>query len=186
LSFAAKGGWALDPVCPCDVQLVKYCRARGIRGQVVFHMGSGLHHLVGQELCQPGLDNQVLSVTRSRDEMLTYVDRVIAEPEFGRRYRLLFADLHTLSSAELPRFDLVALFHLCEEHAVAGIDPAEAFLEGMQVVQVFLRRLKPSGRLAFYGGSTGRAAVGAITRTLERTGALRQVDVQGPLSIWAV
>ncbi len=161
--FQTRGGWSLDPSCPCDLHLVDYFTHRRHARRVLFHMGSGLHHHVGRELCRPGRDNQVVSITTSRDEMLAYVDAVIEDPGLGSRYRVLFGDIYSLSPPVLPRFDVVALFHLCEPPDAVRPDIVP---DAMSLVRTFLDRLRPGGEILFYRDSTGKNLTGAVLGSL--------------------
>lgn len=161
--FQTTGGWAQQPSCPCDTHLVEYFAERRLAGKTLFHMGSGLHHTVGFALSADGRDNEVIGITASRDEHSAYVDAVIARPEIGRRYTVLFGDLYTLSPRMLPVLDVVSLFHLCEPPAS---ERADIVLEAVSVVRGFLTRLRSDGLLLFYDGSSGReptrAALGVV------------------------
>ena len=176
-------GWPLDPSCPCDVHFVEYFRKCGWRDRVVFHFGSGLHHLVGQELGRAELGNEVLAITASRDEQLAYVDRVHADPEFGRHYRLLYGDIYALSARVLPRLDVVTLFHLGEGYD--GAAGGSAFLRELALVELFLGALGPDGRLLFYDRSIGREPTQAALGVLEQMRKLHRVDRYETLSVYA-
>lgn len=181
MRFQDKGGWELDPCCPCDGQFVEYFRVQGLRGKVVFHFGSGLHHLVGRELGGGG-DNDVWSITASREEYNAYIDAVIERPELGRHYRLIFGDVYALTPGVLPSFDLVTLFHLCEP--LGTDDGARLMLDGTSLVRTFLERLKPGGQLLFYEGSNGWPTASSVVRSMEKMGSLRKVGAHEALSIY--
>lgn len=161
------GGWRLVDGCPCDVDFVDYCEARGLASQVVFHLGCGLHHVVGRALCRAERGNLVLSITTSLEELHSYAEAVLEDGELGSRYRVLFGDVYDLDARILPELDLVTLFHLCE-----GRDDTrpDLILATRTLVEQFLRRLRPGGRLFFYKGSSGRKKTAAILRLLVATG----------------
>jgi hypothetical protein len=146
--------WRLHvKMCPCDVHFADYLRERGIRDRVIFHFGSGEHHLLGVDNAGKEAPdrNEILAVTASRGEYLAYIDLICAQAEMAIHYKVIFADIYTLSHRILPRFDLVTLFHLCEFY-----DPEKsryAPLDDTALLDLLLSRLNPEGRLFFYTGS---------------------------------
>jgi len=179
--LARLGGWRLAAECPCDVDFVDDCEARQLRSQVIFHMGCGLHHLVGRALCRPDRGNLVLSITASREELLSYADAVLEDDELARRYRVLFGDVYDLEARILPRFDAVTLFHLCE-----GRDDArpDLVLATRALIEVFLERLRPGGRLFFYKGSTGWTTTAVVLRLIAASGRIRRSGGHRSLEIY--
>jgi hypothetical protein len=175
-----RGGWALSPTCPCDLHFLEYFAARGYSRKRVFHFGCGLHHIVGRELSKGDGENEVLSITASRDEINSYVDAVLSEPDLARRYRVLFGDLYTLPAGVLPSFDIVTLFHLCEP---PDADRPEIVPDAVALVGMFLSRLRPGGEILFYANSSGRELTRVVLSSLEamgrieKTGALKSLVV---------
>jgi hypothetical protein len=148
--------------CPCDLHFQEYLTERGIGGQAIFHFGTGAHHLLGKENLRANPPNEILGITASRGEYDAYVDFIVDHPQAANHYKVLFADIYTLSAQLLPRFDLVTLFHLCEFY-----DPhksAYARLNDATLLDLFISRLKPGGRLFFFKDSGRNAS--AETRVL--------------------
>src|SRR5262249_17297818 len=100
--------------CPCDLDFVRYLEARQLAGNLIFHFGTGAHHLVGKNNYERGNPNEILAIPASGDEHQAYIDFVVNHPAAANHYKVLFADIYTLNARMLPRFDLVTLFHLCE------------------------------------------------------------------------
>lgn len=145
--------WPLRPgKCPCDVDFCDYLRERNIGGKSVFHFGTGGHHIVGLENARASAPNEVLALTLSPNEHAAYVKRVIRHPALGKHYKVLFADIYSLSAESLPLFDIVSLFHLCEFDAAST---AGQRLSDAEALRLFLSRLRPQGRMLFYPGSYG-------------------------------
>ena len=145
--------WPLTPAfCPCDVHFGEYLRERDIRHRSIFHLGTGGHHIVGKLNCEAGLANEILGLTLSPQENAQYVAAVIRNPLLGRHYKVLFADLYSLSAAGLPAFDIVTLFHLCE---FADRRSAGRRMDDARVLDLFLSKLAPGGLMVFYPGSCG-------------------------------
>jgi hypothetical protein len=146
--------WPFRATCPCDRHFADYLRERRIGGKTLFHFGSGEHHLLGIDNLRKtrARRNEILAVTASRGEYRAYVDLICDYAELALHYKVLFADVYTLTPGLLPPFDLVSLFHLCEFY-----DPARsryAPLDDAGLIELFLGRLNPEGRLLFYTGST--------------------------------
>ncbi len=180
--FKARRGWRLDPSCPCDVHFVEYFNGEGLDDQVVFHLGSGEHHLVGKELCKPGTRNEVLALTLSEHEYDAYVDAAKRDAEFGARYKLLFADIHTLTERILPEFDLITLFHLGEWVDADNRDVW--FVKDLDMVKMLVGRLRPGGRVLFYRDSSGKEPAQAIISVLEKLGRIRSAGEFKSLRIY--
>lgn len=167
--------WPLNTSeCPCDVHFVEFLRDRAIGGRSVFHFGSGEHHLLGIENARFDVPNQVLSVTASRQEHESYVERVIADPSLANTYKVLFADIYTLSPLGLPRFDVVSLFHLGEFWDAAR--SAYAPLDDARLLEVMIDRTEPGGFLCFYHGSNGWPAARPLVDRAVGSGRLRRED----------
>jgi hypothetical protein len=145
--------WPLRPgACPCDVDFCEYLRERELGGKSVFHFGTGGHHVVGMENARAPVPNEVLALTLSPNEHATYVKHVIRNPALGKHYKVLFADIYSLSAESLPIFDIVSLFHLCE---FSGASEAGQRLSDCEVLRLFRSRLSPQGIMLFYPGSYG-------------------------------
>jgi hypothetical protein len=144
--------WPLRPsVCPCDIHFCDYLKERNIRGKSIFHLGTGGHHLVGLQNQETGLANHILGVTVSPNELRSYVTRVIRDPVLGKYYKVMFADLYTLSASCLPSFDVATLFHLSE---FTDTD-VEWRMGDAETLQLLLSKVVPSGLIFLYRGSYG-------------------------------
>ncbi len=157
--------------CPCDLHFVQYLESRQVSDKLIFHFGTGEHHLVGKTNYERGNPNEILAVTLSRGEYDAYIDFVIANPAAANYYKVFFADIYTLSSRMLPSFDIATLFHLCEyyddreyrddedysEFEKSGephLNSAYARLDDAGVLELFLGKLNPGGKLLFFKGSS--------------------------------
>jgi hypothetical protein len=139
-------------MCPCDLHFCDFLRERNIRSRSIFHLGTGGHHLVGLRNRVDDTRNVILGVTVSPAEIKRYVRLVVRDPILGHNYKVLFADVHDLSAASLPDFDLVTLFHLCELGSPTG---SGHLLSDEGVLSLFTSKLRPGGLLATYRGSLG-------------------------------
>jgi hypothetical protein len=164
-----KESWPLgEEQCPCDVHFFDYCREDAVRGQAIFHFGTGEHHYLGirnQELAPP---NAIFAVTASREEYAAYIELIIRNPQVANYYKVLFCDIYTLAPRSVPRFDLVTLFHLCEFYSEAN--RAYARGDDGSVLEMFLEQLYPGGQLLFYRGSCRYRAAKVLVDRLAREG----------------
>jgi hypothetical protein len=158
--------WPMRPdLCACDADFCQYLQERNIRRKSIFHFGTGGHHVVGVRNQELGLENEVLGITVAPSEHAQYVKDVIRTPSLGRHYRVWFADIYDLTSACLPTFDVVTLFHLYEFTDATSVSRR---LADAGVLDLFLSKLAPEGRLLFYEGSFAYAKT---ARLLERVAA---------------
>lgn len=144
--------WPLNPdVCPCDVNFCDFIDDNQIQDHVIFHFGTGEHHIVARHNIAIRSPNHVLAVTASEVEYSAYIKYIIDNPHAGNYYKVLFLDIYTLSARILPQFDVVTLFHLCEFFREQNSRYAP--LDDRGLIDLFISRLKPDGRMLFYRGS---------------------------------
>jgi hypothetical protein len=177
-------GWPLRPdECPCDLDFCDYLDERAARRQRIFHFGTGGHHHVGLRNHQAQWHHEILGLTISPREHDTYVRQVIRNPALAIHYKVLFADIYSLTPAALPQFDLVTLFHLCEFG-----DPASSgrVLDDAGVLRTFIDRLAPAGRLLLYRGSFGYARAAALVAQCAASAGLSPGEEFRSLTIYQV
>lgn len=147
-----KHSWPLRPGdCSCDVDFCAYVRESQLHDKVIFHFGTGEHHILGRENVALQKPNYIFAVTASQPEYTAYIDFIIEDPHAANYYKVMFVDIYTLSNRVLPRFDVVTLFHLCEFYREQH--SAYATLDDVSLLQLFITNLAPAGRLLFYRGS---------------------------------
>jgi hypothetical protein len=167
--------WVLNvETCPCDVELVEALDVMAIRGKTLFHFGTGVHHVVGRSLCNPSSRNTVLAVTACPGEYVAYMDLVSADAATAELYKVIFCDIFTLSSNILPMFDLVTLFHLCEDYN--SVRYAYAPLNDASLLELMIGQTVPNGRLAFYSGSISFKDAYPLIEQAESRGLIRRAE----------
>ncbi len=180
-----KHSWPLRTLsCPCDGDFVEYVVEKKVANKVIFHFGTGSHHLVGKANAALEKPNLVFAITASRREYSKYMDYIISNPLAAGSYQVIFADVYTLRARLLPRFDYVTLFHLGEFY-----DPkrsAYAPLNDSTLVDLFLGRLNRNGRILFYKFSAGGAAerTQIILRRAAEERKIAQVDEYKSLLVY--
>jgi hypothetical protein len=181
-----KKSWPLrTPTCPCDAHFVEYLSEKKIMDKVIFHFGTGSHHLVGKANATQPSPNLVFGITASRREYDKYIDYIIDNPEAARSYQVIFADIYTLQARLLPKFDYVTLFHLGEfhDHKLSAYAP----LNDSTLVDLFLTRLNGNGRILFYKHSAfgGAEKTRFILRRAVKEGKIVQAGEYKSLMVYS-
>jgi hypothetical protein len=170
-----KASWPLlADICPCDIYFAEYLRANEVRDKVVFHFGTGEHHILGKKNFESGAQNEILAITASREEYDRYIDFIIDSPLAAKTYKVMFGDIYTLTPRIIPNFDLVTLFHLCEYYDEGSYEYAE--LDDSSLLGLFLSKLNPGGRVFFYKRSSHFAKCRAIIESFVSEAKMVQVD----------
>ena len=183
--YQLTSSWGLLPdTCPCDIQFCEYLQQAGIRGQSIFHFGTGSHHLIGLENQKYDRPNQILGITASAPEHQAYVQLVLKNATLAKYYKVLFADIYTLTASNLPSFDIINLFHLCEFYLPGNADLVHH--TDSSLLQLFLDKLNPDGRIFFYQGSRAWVEQAqALVQSFESADKIQQVGEYKSLLIYA-
>jgi SAM-dependent methyltransferase len=168
--------------CPCDAYFNEYLKAAKIEGQNIFHFGTGVHHIVGLENQKCDRPNEIFGITASSLEQQSYVTLTLKDRQLANNYKVIFADIYTLSPRCLPSFDVISLFHLCEFY----LERDREFVrqDDRSLVQLFLDKLNPGGKILFYNGSIGWNRAQEIVQELEQTGQLVPVEQYKSLLVY--
>lgn len=164
----------LTEMCPCDVHFIEYLRDNRVEDKVIFHFGTGEHHIIGKKNPIESGANEILAITASPPEYYKYIQFIIDNPSAARTYKVLFGDIYTLTPRIIPDFDLVTLFHLCEFYDEER--SAYAQLDDSSLLALFLSKLNPGGKIFFYKNSSHFARARTIIEAFVRRGEMAQVD----------
>jgi hypothetical protein len=164
----------LDKICPCDLHFLEYLEAHKIKDKVIFHFGTGEHHILGKKSLELSGTNEILAITASPQEYKSYIEFIIAHPFAARTYKVIFGDIYTLTPRIIPDFDLVTLFHLCEFYDEKR--SAYAQLNDSSLLELFLSKLNPGGRIFFYKESSHFVNARTIIEGFVKQGKMIQVD----------
>lgn len=179
-----KASWPLMvDMCPCDVQFAEYLRANGVRDKVIFHFGTGEHHVLGRMNFEADGPNEILGITASREEYDKYIEFIINNPVAAKTYKVIFGDIYTLTPRIIPDFDLVTLFHLCEFYDEE--ESAYTDLNDYSLLELFLTKLNPGGRIFFYKGSSHFARCRDIVESFVGQGKMAQVEEYKTLLVYS-
>jgi SAM-dependent methyltransferase len=182
-TYRRRSAWALDARdCPCDLQLVEYLQRLNVSDRSIFHFGSGAHHWIGRENQKLAQPNQILAITASHPEHEAYVKLVLQEREIERNYKVLFSDIYTLDARNLPNFDIVTLFHLCEFY----LPDQAAFLrhDDRSLLAMFVEKLNADGIVILYDRSNDWAQAKLLIEALIASQVVEPVDTYKNLRIY--
>jgi hypothetical protein len=110
----------------------------------IFHFGTGAHHIVGLENHKFSNPNEIIGITASVPEHQEYVRLVLEEPAIAKYYKVIFADIYTLTSSCLPTFNIVTLFHLSEYYLP---DNPDVHHDDKSLLELFINKLNPWGKI---------------------------------------
>ncbi len=177
------GFWGLRVAdCPCDVHFVEWLEDNGVTGKTIFHFGSGGHHYVGIRCAEPELHNPVLSINASTPDYDAFMKLAKAQPELLFWYSCYFADIYTTNAALMPAFDIVTLFHACEFRSEKN--EAYGAMTDLQVMELFVDKLKPGGHVLFYTGSFAFDAAQKVIDQLEQSRPVEKVGTYKTLLVY--
>jgi hypothetical protein len=160
-----KSTWSLDEAqCPCDIHFLQYLEEKQAKNAVIFHFGTGNHHIVGLKTAESGTNNAVLGITASPQEYDAYVELLIKNPRLGHTYKAYFGDIYQLDARLLPAFDYVTLFHTGEYRTPEN--DSYGALTDREVALVLADKIKPGGEILFYKGSFAFDQADAIAAEL--------------------
>ncbi|KAF3886550.1 MULTISPECIES: hypothetical protein [Nostocales] len=181
--------WELDTTkCPCDIEFVEYMKESKTEGKSILHFGTGVHHIIGlenQKLTQP---NEIIGITASEPEHQAYVRLALKDRTLAKYYKVLFADIYTLTANTIPQLDIVNLFHLCEFYMHE--DAPFIHQNDESLVQLFLDKLNPDGKILFYTRSFAwndpKFSVKSydVVKSFEESGKIKLVDKYKSLLIY--
>lgn len=175
--------WPLDVrECPCDMHFLEYLRRNEIEDKMIFHFGTGEHHILGRENVETNKPNEILAITASRQEYESYIEFVINHPAAAKYYKVLFADIYTLTRRMVPKFDLVTLFHLCEFYDSKKSSYAQ--LNDASLLSLFVSKLNPGGKILFYKKSFKFHKAKPIIQALSDQGMIIKEDEYKTLLIY--
>jgi hypothetical protein len=181
--FQENSTWELDVKrCPCDLEFIDYIKDSSIEDKAIFHFGTGVHHIVGQENQKLNLPNHILGITAAAPEHQAYVKLVLKNPELAKYYKVIFADVYTLTANNLPTFDIINLFHLCEFYLPENSKITHQ--NDKSLLQLFIDKLNPDGKILFYSGSAAWGAAQPIIKSFEEAGKIKNVDKYKSLLIY--
>ena len=101
-------------ICPCDVHVNDWLAEEKMTNKLIYHFGTGTHHVIGKEQAENGSGNMVFGITASIEEYDAYVKLVAENSRVAKSYVAYFGDIYLTNPKLLPDFDVVTMVHLCE------------------------------------------------------------------------
>lgn len=146
--------WGLHPdVCPCDVHFNEWVEANAIADKVIYHFGTGLHHIIGRRQAELANGNVVFAITASKEEYEAYLALVMDNARIAKSYLVYFGDIYLTNARLLPDFDVVNLPHLCEFFSPNTASAEYGGLDDHALLDLFTAKTRPGGYILFYKGS---------------------------------
>jgi hypothetical protein len=143
--------WDLQvDVCPCDVQFNEWVAKKKLRNKLIYHFGTGTHHVIGIKQAQNGSGNVVFAITASKEEYDSYIELVAKNAKVSKSYLAYFGDVYLSNPRLLPEFDVVTMFHLCEFYSPNTASKAYGGLTDAKLLDLFTKKTKRGGHILFY------------------------------------
>lgn len=161
--------WDLhEDICPCDVHVNDWIADQGLKNKVIYHFGTGTHHVVGVEQAKNGLGNCVLSITASIEEYEAYIKLVSTNSAVAKSYIAYFGDIYLTNPRLLPDFDIVTMVHLCEFFFPNTASAEYGGMTDRGVLDLFTDKTRSGGYLLFYKNSMGKERTAEILPVWEK------------------
>jgi hypothetical protein len=146
--------WDLDvDVCPCDSHFNDWVAKNKIKNKLIYHFGTGTHHLIGIKQATNKSGNAVFAITASKEEYETYIQLSTENAKVSKAYVAYFGDIYLTNPKILPDFDVVTMFHLCEFFFPNTASKAYGGMTDEKLLDLFTAKTKKGGHILFYMGS---------------------------------
>jgi hypothetical protein len=148
--------WDLhEDICPCDVHFNDWVEHEKLRNKLIYHFGTGTHHVIGIKQAENNSNNTVFAITASIEEYEAYIKLVTEKSHVSKNYLAYFSDIYLANPRLLPDFDVVTMFHLCEFFFPNTASTEYGGLTDRKVLDLFTDKLRPGGHMLFYMRSIG-------------------------------
>jgi hypothetical protein len=148
--------WDLhEDICPCDVQFNDWMKEQGLKDKIVYHFGTGTHHVIGIDQATNGSGNVVFAITASIEEYEAYIKLVSENAKVSKNYLAYFGDIYLSNARLLPDFDVVTMFHLCEFFFPNTASKEYGGFTDRQMLDLYTDKTRSGGYVLFYMGSMG-------------------------------
>ena len=130
--------WISDAL---DNDFIRYIEAKKISNSNIFHFGTGDHHLIGKFSGKN--NNNVLAITASPEEFLTYIKMVKENKYISHSYQVSYGDIYNINYTFYNNFDILYLPHLCEY----SMDSSNEYYKDFNLIKSMLIILKYDGKI---------------------------------------
>jgi len=166
--------WDLDEnVCPCDVHFNSWVADQKLKDKTIYHFGTGTHHVVG--IKQAERKNRVFAITASKEEYESYIALVTENSGVAKNYLAYFGDIYLSNPKNLPDFDAVTMFHLCEFFFPNTASKEYGGLTDRKMLDLFTDKTRKGGHILFYTKSIGFDRAAPIIAKWEKAKPVKRV-----------
>lgn len=148
--------WDLhEDICPCDVHVNDWIADQGLGNKLIYHFGTGTHHVIGVEQARNKKNNKVFAITASIEEYQSYIKLVSENSDVAKSYLAYFGDIYLTDPELLPEFDIVTMLHLCEFFFPNTASAEYGGLTDRTLLDIFTDKTRKGGYILFYTRSIG-------------------------------
>lgn len=162
-------------VCPCDVHFNDWVAHKKLKNKLIYHFGTGTHHVIGIKQATNKSGNTVFAITASKEEYEAYVELSTTKAQVSKNYLTYFGDIYLSNPKLLPDFDVVTLFHLCEFLFPNTTSKAYGGMDDAQLLDMFTAKTKPGGYILFYMRSIAFIKAEPIIKKWEKKAKVKRV-----------
>jgi hypothetical protein len=168
--------WDLhEDICPCDVHFNDWVEDRKLRGNSIYHFGTGTHHVIGVRQAENGSGNAVFAITASIEEYEAYLRLVTDKSAVSKNYLAYFGDIYLTNPKLLPEFDVVTMFHLCEFFFPNTASKEYGGMTDRAVLDLLTDKTRRSGHILFYTRSIAFEKAKAVIAEWEKARPVERV-----------
>jgi hypothetical protein len=171
-------------ICPCDVHVNDWLAEQKATNSLIYHFGTGTHHVVGKEQAENGSGNMVFGITASIEEYDAYVKLVASNSRVAKSYVAYFGDIYLTNPKLLPDFDVVTMVHLCEFFYPNTASAEYGGIDDRGVLDLFTAKTKPGGHILFYTKSIGFEKAKPIVAAWEKQAPVTRVGEFKTLAVY--
>jgi hypothetical protein len=171
-------------ICPCDVHVNDWVAEQKLTNKLIYHFGTGTHHVVGKEQAENGSGNMVFGITASIEEYEAYVKLVSANSKVAKSYVAYFGDIYLTNPKLLPDFDVVTMVHLCEFFYPNTTSKEYGGIDDRGVLDLFTAKTRPGGHILFYTKSIGFDKAKPIVAAWEKQAPVTRVGEFKTLAVY--
>ena len=168
--------WDLDvDVCPCDPHFNEWVAKNKIKNKLIYHFGTGTHHVIGIKQATNKSNNAVLAITASKEEYEAYIELSTEKAKVSKAYVAYFGDIYLTNPKLLPDFDVVTMFHLCEFFFPNTASKSYGGMTDEKLLDLFTAKTKKNGHILFYMGSMAWNKALPIVQKWEKRAPVKRV-----------
>ena len=168
--------WDLDvDVCPCDSHFNDWAAKNKIKNKLIYHFGTGTHHVIGIKQATNKSNNAVLAITASKEEYDAYIQLSTEKAKVSKAYVAYFGDIYLINAPLLPEIDIATMFHAGEYIGANTTSLEYGGVDDLGVARVLHERMRPGGHFLFFTGSFAFDKADALAKVLEGENKLARV-----------